>query len=282
MTRILSVVSGKGGVGKTLFTGAFGITLARQGYKVLLIDADMGLRNLDLILGLESDCLYTICDLAEGRCFSEDAILPVMENLDFLAADQRETWDDILPAAIDTVLEDEADRYDFVLLDCPAGIGKGIAYAMSASERAVAIMAPSWASARSTGRVMQMMRQSIPVTMVLNQFVHKDLVGVSFEEAIETVDEDDFGGVIPYSEEAARLSRRGELPHFTEEGCFGQALTLVYKRILKEREYPLSRWQSLLRLGALENESFTTEKENTAKSRWEKVRMNYKWRRGRW
>lgn len=281
MTRILSVVSGKGGVGKTLFTGAFGVTLARQGHKVLLIDADMGLRNLDLILGLESDCLYTICDLAEGRCFSEDAILPVMENLDFLAADQRETWEDILPAAIDTVLEDEAGRYDFVLLDCPAGIGKGIAYAMSVSERAVAIMAPSWAAVRSTGRVMQMMRRRIPVTVVLNQFVHKDPAGVPFEEAMETVDEDDFGGVIPYSEEAARLSIQGELTHFTGEGCFAQALTLIYKRIVKGNDYPLSRWQSLLRLGALENEGFSTAREDTAKARWEKVKMNYKWRRRR-
>lgn len=282
MARILSVVSGKGGVGKTLFTGAFGITLARMGFNVLLIDADMGLRNLDLILGLESECLYTICDLAEGRCFSEDAILPVMDHLDFLAADQGETWDDIIPAAIDTVLEDEADRYDFILLDCPAGIGRGIAYAASVSEQAIAIMAPSWASVRSTGRVMQVMGRKVPVSVILNQFVEHDTVGISFDDAIETVDPDDFGGLIPYSGEAALLSRRGELIHFSPKRSFGQALMLVYKRILNGSDYPLSRWQSLLRMASRENEVHTDREQNSSKSRWNKVRMSYKWRRRRW
>ena len=76
MAVILSTASGKGGVGKTLITASLGITLSRLGKKVLLIDGDMGLRNMDLILGMENDCFYNICDLAEGACFLEDAVLP--------------------------------------------------------------------------------------------------------------------------------------------------------------------------------------------------------------
>ena len=91
MTQVLSVISGKGGVGKTLLTAALGIQLSRMGKKVLLIDGDMGLRNLDLILGVENECFYNIWDLAQGKCFIRDAVLSIDENLYFLSASQGET-----------------------------------------------------------------------------------------------------------------------------------------------------------------------------------------------
>ena len=104
MAVIVSTASGKGGVGKTLITASLGITLSRLGKKVLLIDGDMGLRNMDLILGLENDCFYNICDLAEGKCFLEDAVLPVTDHLDFLPASQKESWETVFPAAMDLSL----------------------------------------------------------------------------------------------------------------------------------------------------------------------------------
>lgn len=78
MAEIVSFASGKGGVGKTLLTAALGIFLSRRGKKVLLIDGDMGMRNMDLVLGLENECFYHVMDLAEGRCFAKDVILEVM------------------------------------------------------------------------------------------------------------------------------------------------------------------------------------------------------------
>ena len=124
MAVIVSTASGKGGVGKTLITASLGITLSRLGKKVLLIDGDMGLRNMDLILGLENDCFYNICDLAEGKCFLEDAVLPVTDHLDFLPASQKESWETVFPAAMDTVMDDIHRLYDFIFIDCPAGMGK--------------------------------------------------------------------------------------------------------------------------------------------------------------
>ena len=89
MAEIVSFASGKGGVGKTLLTAALGIFLSRKGKKVLLIDGDMGMRNMDLVLGLENECFYHVMDLAEGRCFAKDVILEVNDHLDFLPAAQN-------------------------------------------------------------------------------------------------------------------------------------------------------------------------------------------------
>ena len=144
MTQVLSVISGKGGVGKTLLTAALGIQLSRMGKKVLLIDGDMGLRNLDLILGVENECFYNIWDLAQGKCFIRDAILSIDENLYFLSASQGETWEEISSDAINTVLEDIDEIYDFILIDCPAGIGAGIKFAAKISDFAIIVLAPSF------------------------------------------------------------------------------------------------------------------------------------------
>mgnify|MGYP000361641435 CR=1 FL=1 len=141
MTQVLSVISGKGGVGKTLLTAALGIQLSRMGKKVLLIDGDMGLRNLDLILGVENECFYNIWDLAQGKCFIRDAILSIDENLYFLSASQGETWEEISSDAINTVLEDIDEIYDFILIDCPAGIGAGIKFAAKISDFAIIVLA---------------------------------------------------------------------------------------------------------------------------------------------
>ena len=84
MSKVLSIASGKGGVGKALLTASLGIVMAYKGYRVLLTDGDMGLRNMDLILGLENECFYNILDLAEGRCFMNDVKLSVSKNLDFI------------------------------------------------------------------------------------------------------------------------------------------------------------------------------------------------------
>ena len=110
MAEIVSFASGKGGVGKTLLTAALGIFLSRKGKKVLLIDGDMGMRNMDLVLGLENECFYHVMDLAEGRCFAKDVILEVNDHLDFLPAAQNDTWESVFPAAMDTVLEDVEDK----------------------------------------------------------------------------------------------------------------------------------------------------------------------------
>lgn len=232
MAEIVSFASGKGGVGKTLLTAALGIFLSRKGKKVLLIDGDMGMRNMDLVLGLENECFYHVMDLAEGRCFAKDVILEVNDHLDFLPAAQNDTWETVFPAAMDTVLEDVEDKYDYILLDCPAGRGEGIRFAEHLSDHMFLVVAPSWASKRNAERLMTGPRKRY-MTYVLNQFSLSGDTQISLTDMLETLDEESVSAIIPYTEEADRLAHQGELSDFSEKGALGEALALFGNHIKK-------------------------------------------------
>lgn len=285
MAKVLSVVSGKGGVGKTLLTAAIGIQLSRIGKRVLLIDGDMGLRNLDLILGIENECFYNIWDLAQGKCFFSDAILSVNDNLDFLAAAQNETWEELFPEAIHTVLEDVGQFYDIILIDCPAGIGAGIKFVSKVSDIAIIILAPSWASKRNAEKMIFEMPRNVQSYLVFNQFSENEEEKISFEEMLEQVDEEIFGGVVPFSREAARLSHHGELQAYSADSAIADSLQCIINVILKGREYPRVRWNHILHLANEENYAPKKKGEVTEKKRqqlsWDRNRMAYKWRRRR-
>lgn len=286
MALILSTASGKGGVGKTLVTASLGITLARAGKKVLLIDGDMGLRNMDLILGLENDCFYNICDLAEGTCFLEDVLLPVTDNLYFLPASQKESWETVFPAAMDMVLDDIRRLFDYILIDCPAGMGKGIDTAFRLSDRVLLLTAPSWSSKRNADRLLSALKGK-SYTYILNRFSEPAGTGLSFEEIYDTLDPESFGGVIPYSREADFLSNHGRITEFKEKGAYGQALYDVVRSVLKGKEIPMSRWMSFLRKADLENEDAMKERNDTSIERnknclsWNSGSRAYKWQRRR-
>lgn len=287
MAVIVSTASGKGGVGKTLITASLGITLSRLGKKVLLIDGDMGLRNMDLILGLENDCFYNICDLAEGKCFLEDAVLPVTDHLDFLPASQKESWETVFPAAMDTVMDDIHRLYDFIFIDCPAGMGKGVETAFRLSDRVILLVAPSWSSRRNADRLLPLIGKGKIWKYVLNRFTTKEGSGLSFQEVYDTLDEESFGGVIPYSIMADRLGNRGEIAEFREKSAYGRALYDVLRCLLKDKDIPAARWLSSLRFSDRENEE-ETESKNDRNKRTERAGLSwhssssaYKWRRRR-
>ena len=272
MAVIVSTASGKGGVGKTLITASLGITLSRLGKKVLLIDGDMGLRNMDLILGLENDCFYNICDLAEGKCFLEDAVLPVTDHLDFLPASQKESWETVFPAAMDTVMDDIHRLYDFIFIDCPAGMGKGVETAFRLSDRVILLVAPSWSSRRNADRLLPLIGKGKIWKYVLNRFTAKDGSGLSFQEVYDTMDEESF---------------RGEIAEFSEKSAYGRALYDVLRCLLKDKDIPAARWLSSLRLSDRENEE-ETERKNDRNKRTERAGLSwyssssaYKWRRRR-
>lgn len=281
MAHILSFASGKGGVGKTLLCAAMGILLARQGKKVLLIDGDMGMRNMDLVLGLENECFYHILDLAEGKCFSEDVILWADNNLDFLPAAPSGTWADVIPAAMDTVLEDVNDRYDYIFLDCPAGVGTGIQYAARVSEEILVVIAPSWASFRNGSQLVHRVGRQVSCRMILNQFAWKDETKVPFEDMMEQIDPDYFGGLVPYAEEADRLAHEGSLLEFSDTSAFGEALFSVMQEILHHKEYPDHRWKQVMRKAREENKKHQIADEPKAVLSWHSSSAAYRWRRRR-
>lgn len=150
MGEIILVASGKGGTGKTSVTANLGALLAKDGYKVALIDMDMGMRNLDLYLGLENRVVYNIMDVFTGICRIKRAFIKDrrFENLYLMSASPRKDERDITPLHMEILCDRIRDSFDYVLIDCPAGIGTGLELAMAGADRALIVTEADMAALR--------------------------------------------------------------------------------------------------------------------------------------
>lgn len=244
--KCIALASGKGGVGKTLLTAAFGLALAEAGHAVLLVDGDMGLRNLDLVLGVSEKAARTSWDLAQGKCFEEDALIPVRPGLDFLPAAEKDDWKAVSRHALYTVMEDLAPAYDYVLIDCPAGLGKGLRFAEEAADEWILVLGPSRASLRDAERTAEWLKGRRPLSLVCNNFRSGPEAAVSWESMVDALDGVPLLGVVPHSAEADRLAQEGRLAEASPGGAFREAVGLVLRAFLHHAAYPRSRWEALL------------------------------------
>ena len=132
MARVIVITSGKGGVGKTTTTSNIGMSLARFGYRTLLIDADVGLRNLDLLLGLENRIIYTGLDVLNETCQLKQALIQDkrQQKLSFFPLSSNQTKTMITGAEVKSLVERLESSFDFILIDCPAGIDSGFVNAI--------------------------------------------------------------------------------------------------------------------------------------------------------
>lgn len=155
MSEAIVITSGKGGVGKTTTTANLGYALARLGYSVLLIDTDIGLRNLDVVMGLENRIVYNLCDVIEGSCKPKQAIIKDknIKTLGLLPAAQTKDKTSVLPEQMKKLIADLKSEYDYILIDCPAGIEHGFKNAIAAADRAVVITTPEVSSIRDADRI---------------------------------------------------------------------------------------------------------------------------------
>lgn len=173
MGQVFVVTSGKGGVGKTTSTANLGAALAIRGKRVLLIDTDMGLRNLDIALGMESGIVYDITDVAEGVCEAEKAVLRhrEIENLYLLPAAQTKDKSFLTVAQMRFIGETVRDSYDFVLIDCPAGIEQGFENAIAAADGAIVVTNPELSAVRDADRVLGLLEQAelTDVRLIINR-----------------------------------------------------------------------------------------------------------------
>lgn len=244
MTQAISFLSGKGGVGKTFLTAAFGVYLARNGFRVLAVDGDMGLRNLDIPFGKSEEVKYNIWDLARGKCFAPEAVIPVMDGLDFLPAPEAENWRDVSRSAVDTVFDDLAGQYDYVLIDCPAGMGKGIRFAKKRSDLCLLVVTPSLGSERDALRMRALLGDEGRCCFLLNRFQEDS--PISFLDMLDAVGSKEFGGVLPEAVKTVRLAEEGRMAEFDPNGYFGKALDMCAKSLLGKAWYPRSAWMDLL------------------------------------
>jgi len=217
MGEIIVITSGKGGVGKTTTTANLGTALALLDKRVIVIDADIGLRNLDVVLGAEDKIIYDIMDVLEGSCTLEQALIQGknLPNLHLLPASQTATKDSIEPEQMRELCAGLKEKYDFVLIDCPAGIERGFKNAMSAAERALVVATPDVSSVRDADRIIRLLLVNDPPIkseLILNR-VRMDFVERGVQMNIEDITEIlpiDLIGVVPDDSDIIIAASRGE------------------------------------------------------------------------
>lgn len=232
MSYIIAVASGKGGVGKTLVTATLAVSLAKKGYSVLAADADMGLRDLDLLFGVQDEVLYDAVDVMKQRCTAGEAIIPVMPQLDFLAASQKHTWEKVDAPTFQYTLESLAPDYDYILIDCPPGRGRAYKDAVAIADEIFFVVEPSWSSIRDASRVMQFCNKhkQFHYAALLNNFYEHADGFVPVDEALESLPAEHVAGVLPHDSTVNRLAQEGYITHLDEGNPFYQAMvqTVAY------------------------------------------------------
>lgn len=155
MSEVYVITSGKGGVGKTTTSANIGAGLAELDKKVILIDTDIGLRNLDVVLGLENRIIYNLVDVVEGKCRIKQAVIKDARfpNLSLLPSSQARDKTAVTPYQMRKLIEQLKSDYDYILLDCPAGIEQGFSNAVAGAEHAIIVTTPEVSAIRDADRV---------------------------------------------------------------------------------------------------------------------------------
>ena len=180
MGEAIVITSGKGGVGKTTTTANLGTALALQGKKVCLVDTDIGLRNLDVILGLENRIIYDLVDVIEGRCKVHQALVKdkrFEDRLFLLPAAQTTDKNAVNPEQMKILIGDLKREYDYILIDCPAGIEQGFKNAVAGADRAIVVTTPEISAVRDADRIIGLLEQEDiePPKLIINR-INRNLV----------------------------------------------------------------------------------------------------------
>lgn len=176
--RAIVITSGKGGVGKTTTTANLGAALAIKGKRVLVIDADIGLRNLDVIMGLENRIVFTLVDVVKGNCKAQQAIIKSKKsnNLFLLPASQTDDKDVLAPSEFADLVNRLKAEFNYILIDSPAGIEQGFRNACAGADEALLVTTPEVAAIRDADRVIGLLSaQGIEAQLVLNR-VDREMV----------------------------------------------------------------------------------------------------------
>jgi septum site-determining protein MinD len=249
LTDIIVVTSGKGGVGKTTTSASLAVGLAKRGKKVAVIDFDVGLRNLDLIMGCERRVVYDFVNVINEECTLKQALIKDKryDNLFVLAASQTRDKEALTKEGVETVLNGLRDEgFDFVICDSPAGIEKGAALAMYFADRAVVVVNPEVSSVRDSDRILGLLASKTrraelgngPVEQHLlltrynpNRVESGDMMSIADVQEILGIE---VVGVIPESEGVLAASNAGIPVILDEESNAGHAYDDAVARLLGE------------------------------------------------
>lgn len=239
--RVIVITSGKGGVGKTTTNANIGTALARAGKKVVMIDTDLGLRNLDLLLGLENRIVYTIVDVVEERCKLKQALVKDKKNpnLCLLAAAQTRDKTAVTEEQLKNICEELKKDFDFILVDCPAGIEQGFQNAVAGASEAIVVTTPEMSAVRDADRIIGLLesKEEIKSYKLLINRVRPNLIKsndmMSVEDVVEILSAQ-LIGIIPEDTGIITSTNKGEPIVNDEKSLAGRAYNNVAKRIIGE------------------------------------------------
>lgn len=238
--RVVTITSGKGGVGKTTTTANLGIALARLGKKVVVIDADIGLRNLDIVMGLENRIVYDLVDIVEGRAKVKQAMIKHKQFPDLYMIPAAQTRDKsaVSPADMVQLCNELRKEFDFILIDSPAGIERGFRNAMAPADDILIVTNPEVSAVRDADRVIGLIEAENkgPARLILNR-VKIDMVrkgdmlsadDVTDILAVKLI------GIVPDDEGVVSASNSGMPVTLSESSRSGQAFRNIARRLCGE------------------------------------------------
>jgi septum site-determining protein MinD len=242
--RIITVTSGKGGVGKTTTTANLGVALAVKGMSVVLVDADIGLRNLDIVLGLENRIVYDLVDIVEDTCRLRQALVrdKRLSTLHLIPAAQTRDKEAVSPQQMRALTDELRRQFDFTLIDSPAGIEQGFRNAIAGTDEVIVVTNPEVSSVRDADRIIGLVEAAeLPTPgLILNRLnpalVRRgDMLSVDDVTDILSIP---LLGIVPDDETVVTSTNRGEPAALSSLSPAGQAFHNIAARLMGE-EVPL-------------------------------------------
>lgn len=239
MSEVIVITSGKGGVGKTTTTANVGTGLAKLDQKVVLIDTDIGLRNLDVVMGLENRIVYNLVDVVEGNCRIKQALIKDKRypNLFLLPSAQTRDKTSVSPEQMKKLVDELREEFDYILLDCPAGIEQGFKNAIAAADRALVVTTPEVSAIRDADRIIGLLEANEikHINLIVNR-IRMDMVKrgdmMSIDDVVEIL-AIDLIGAVPDDENIVVSTNQGE-PLVGDGTLPGKAYLNICNRILGE------------------------------------------------
>ncbi len=238
--KVITITSGKGGVGKTTATANLGAFLSELGKKVILVDGDIGLRNLDLVLGLENRVVYTLVDVLQGSCKLKQALVKDkrFKNLYLLPAAQNKDKDAVDSEAFNDLVIKMKPMADFIIIDSPAGIERGFRNAISPADEVLIVTVPEVSAIRDADRIVGLLeanakeKYSLIINRIRPKMVNKgEMLGV---EDIREILSIPIIGIVPEDENIIVSTNRGNPVIFSKGSKAGEAFRNIARRILGE------------------------------------------------
>jgi len=242
--KVIVVTSGKGGVGKTTATSSIGAALALEGKRVAIVDMDIGLRNLDVVMGLENRIVFNIVDVVLGKCkISQAAIRDRrIENLFLIPASQSDNKDVLSSAGVERVANELRKEFDYVIMDSPAGIERGFQNAVVGANEAIVICTPDVSSVRDADRVIGILySRSLTPKLVVNRIeparVERGEM-LSYEDVLEVLSIE-LLGLVPMDEHVLISSNTGTPLVLQNDSKAGHAFKRIARRLNGEADLPI-------------------------------------------